>query len=99
MNAPAPLLNAWVRAVFVVAAIPALWAVELWVGLTVIRTPEVIYGEAFVGLFGFIPARAADVALALAVISIMYRTPFEVISLAFSSGRRPRTVEEAESSE
>ena len=72
----------WVRALLVVVAIPALWAMELWIGVLLIHTPEVIYGDAL-DVFGVIPENAVDVALVLAVFWIIVKTPFEVTSLVF----------------
>lgn len=87
MSKAMPLFPLWPRAVLVCAAIPALWAMELWIGVLLLHTPEVIYGDAL-DVFGLLPESAVDVALVLAVFWIIVKTPFEVISLAFSPNGR-----------
>lgn len=70
------------RALLVVVAIPALWAMELWLGAKLVAAPESIFGEA-VDLFGFLPGSLFSVALGLSVLWTIYKTPFMVLSLAF----------------
>ena len=87
----------WVRAVLVCVAIPALFAVEVWIGMALIRTPQEIFGDVadVPELFGFIPMSAFSVALGLALIWIIVKTPFAVMSFAFSpDGRSPLEKEE-----
>lgn len=72
-----------VQALLVVVAIPAMWAVELWVGLMLVRFPEGIFADA-VDLFGFVPGSLFSVALGLSVLWTIYKTPFAVLSLAFT---------------
>lgn len=96
MDKTISLIPVWVRALLACVAIPALWAGQLWVGVTFARFPELVFGEVATGSW---PGSAIPVLIGLAVIWLMLKTPFKVLSLAFSPGRRPRTVQEVRSSE
>ena len=72
----------WVRALLIVVAIPAMWAAELWMGLMLVRFPEIAFGEG-VDLLGFVPGSLFSVALGLSVLWTIYKTPFMALSLAF----------------
>lgn len=104
MNTPAPLLNAWVRAVFVVAAIPLAWAGELWLGMKLVEAPELIFGEVASTSASWLTA-VLPVLIGAAVLWIVAKTPFLALSWALDypfhrhHDRREDTKEEVQSSE
>lgn len=76
--------SAWAKAVLVCAAIPALWAAELWLGSKLLVDPRVVFGEATDSL-GFITNGMFTSIIAIIIMWIMYKTPFKVLSWAFVS--------------
>lgn len=71
--------SAWIRGVIACAAIPLLYSLEVTVGSWVVRTPELIFG----GAGGILPV--FKVLAAVALMYIMYKTPFKVLGWAFHS--------------
>lgn len=86
MSTPAPLRKPWVRAVLVLVAIPVLWAAELWLGVTLARFPELVFGEVASGADSWLTA-ALPVLIGVAVLWMIYKTPFMALSWALDSGK------------
>lgn len=78
------LAGSWFRGVLACAAIPSLWAVEVGIGTVIVRSPEVIFGEAANAL-GFWSDGITTSIGAILVLYVMYKTPFKVLEWAFQS--------------
>ena len=97
MSRANPLMSGWIRAVLVVAAIPALWAAELWVGLVAARSPELIFGDVVHGA-AFIEA-TLPVLIGAVFLWIILKTPFAALSWALRDHEYDRNIKEVEASE
>lgn len=75
---------AWAKAVLVCAAVPAMWAAEIWLASKLIADPRAIFGQG-TDVFGFISNGMFTSIIAIIMMWIMYKTPFKVLSWAFVS--------------
>lgn len=78
---------AWLKGVLVLAAIPALWAGEVWLGAWLVESPQFLFGlgEGSGGLFNLLTGGTMPTIVAILVLYVMYKTPFAAMSWAFAS--------------
>lgn len=74
----------WIRALLIVLLLPALWAMEIRIGTTLVQTPELIYGDfARLQLLGI---EVFPVVFAVLILWILIKTPVALLSLAYGTG-------------
>jgi hypothetical protein len=77
------LAGSWFRGVLACAAIPALWSIELGVGVLAVESPQAFFGEG-ASVLGFVSESAVTAVGAILILWVMYKTPFKVIEWAFN---------------
>lgn len=77
------LAASWFRGVLACAAIPVLWAIEIGVGVFVVRSPGAIFGD-YATSADFFSDGIATTLAAILVLWIMYKTPFKLLEWAFN---------------
>ena len=77
------LAGSWFRGVLACAAIPALWSIELGVGVLAVESPQAFFGEG-ASILGFVSESAVTAVGAILILWVMYKTPFKVIEWAFN---------------
>ncbi|QIN78320.1 hypothetical protein GBA65_07090 [Rubrobacter marinus] len=77
------LAGSWFRGVLACAAIPALWSIELGVGVLAVESPQAFFGEG-ASTLGFVSEGAVVAVGAILILWVMYKTPFKVIEWAFN---------------
>jgi len=77
------LAGSWFRGVLACAAIPALWSMELGVGVLAVQSPEAFFGEG-ASILGFVSENAVTAVGAILILWVMYKTPFKVMEWAFN---------------
>lgn len=78
-----PLAASWFRGILACAAVPVLWAIEIGVGVFVVRSPGAIFGD-YASSAGFFSDGVATTLAAILVLWIMYKTPFKLLEWAFN---------------
>ncbi len=84
-EADTPARSRVIGVVVACVLIPTLWAAQLWVGVWLARTPAVIFAP---GAPDFLIHGVFPVITALAVIWLMYKTPFAALSWALAIGNQ-----------
>ena len=77
------LAGSWFRGVLACAAIPALWSIELGIGVLAVESPQAFFGEG-ASILGFVSESAVHAVGAILILWVMYKTPFKVIEWAFN---------------